>query len=353
MSVSQQDQNSLTAKPGVLDIAIYKPGKSAAPEGVELHKLSSNETPIGPSPDTKQAIIDASSNLELYPDGPSEALRTAIADTHGLNRDNIICGNGSDELLSLLGTAYLEPGDEVVFTEHGFLMYRIVALSCSARPVTVKESNEHADVDAILAAVTPRTKLVFLANPNNPTGTYIPMEEVRRLHEGLPKSTLLVLDAAYAEYVRRNDYESGVELASSTTNVIMTRTFSKIHGLAGLRIGWAYASKGIIDTLERVRGPFNVNTLAIAAGTAAIKDRAHVDKAVAHNDKWLNWLTDELTNLGLRVTPSVGNFLLVHFPDEKGKRAEDADAFLFDTLEHGAHVQLAHDDAGTAPVHQQ
>ena len=318
----------LQPKPGVMDIEIYVPGKSSAPAGVRLHKLSSNETPLGSSPAAQEAIAALAGKLELYPDGSAAELKQAIAETHGLNTENLICGNGSDELLSLIGSAYLQPGDEVVFTEHGFLMYRIVALSNSAVPVTVRESDERADVDAILAAVTDKTRLVFLANPNNPTGTYLPIDEVRRLHAGLPASALLVLDAAYAEYVRRNDYESGMELAASADNVIVTRTFSKIHGLAALRIGWAYASREIIQTLERVRGPFNVNALAIAAGAAAMRDRSHIDRSIAHNDKWLAWLTAEFEKLGLRVTPSVGNFILIHFPDAVGKSAREADTFL-------------------------
>ena len=233
------------------------------------------------APQATNAIQDALAHLELYPDGTSTALKNAIAEVYGLNTANLICGNGSDEILSMIGAAYLEAGDEVVFTEHGFLMYRIIALSCGGVPVVVKEKDERADVDAILSAVTEKTRLVFLANPNNPTGTYLPMEEVRRLHAGLPANVILVLDAAYAEYVRRNDYESGMELVASSQNVVMTRTFSKIHGLAALRIGWCYAPRTIIDTLERVRGPFNVNALAIAAGAAAIRDRDHMDKSIA------------------------------------------------------------------------
>jgi histidinol-phosphate aminotransferase len=194
-------------------------------------------------------------------------------------------------------------------------------------PVVVKETDETADVDAILAAVTDRTRIVFLANPNNPTGTYVPFEEVRRLHAGLPKNVLLVLDAAYAEYVRRNDYETGIELVSSFDNVVMTRTFSKVHGLGGARIGWIYAPAHVIAALNRIRGPFNVNALAIEAGVAAIRDRDHVEKSVAHNDRWLRWLTEELTGLGLRVTPSIGNFLLIHFPDER-RSAALADEYL-------------------------
>jgi histidinol-phosphate aminotransferase len=316
-------------KPGVMDIAAYVPGKSAAPAGVaKVHKLSSNESPLGPSPKAVEAVREVAARLEFYPDGSSTKLREAIAEAHGLNPANILCSNGSDEILGLLALTYLEPGDEAIFTEHGFLVYRIYTQAASAVPVAVKETDETADVDAILAAVTPKTKIVFLANPNNPTGTYIPFEEVRRLHAGLPKHVLLVLDAAYAEYVRRNDYESGIELVSSSQNVVMTRTFSKIHGLGGARIGWIYGPAPIIDALNRVRGPFNVNAAAIEAGVAAMKDRAHVEAAVAHNDTWLAWLTEELTKLGLRVTPSVGNFVLVHFPDDGRHSAAAADDYL-------------------------
>jgi histidinol-phosphate aminotransferase len=199
-------------------------------------------------------------------------------------------------------------------------------------PVTVGEREECADVDAILAAVTPLTRLVFIANPNNPTGTYLPFQEVRRLAAGLPKNVVLVLDAAYAEYVRRNDYEAGVELVAASENVVMTRTFSKIFGLAGLRIGWIYAPLAVVDALNRVRAPFNVNTAALEAGIAAVRDRAHVERAVAHNERWLPWLAEGLTGLGLRVTPSVGNFLLVHFPGDGRHSAEAADAYL---TQHG------------------
>ncbi|WP_265517634.1 histidinol-phosphate transaminase [Nitratireductor luteus] len=315
-------------KSGVMDIAAYVPGRETAPGAAKVWKLSSNETPLGPSPAAVEAMRAAAEHLELYPDGQATALRDAIARTHGLNPENILCSNGSDELLGLLAHVYLNPGDEGIFTEHGFLVYRIQILANGATPVVVKEKDERADVDAILAAVTERTKIVFLANPNNPTGTYLPMDEVRRLQAGLPKQVLLVLDAAYAEYVRRNDYESGIELVSSSQNVVMTRTFSKIYGLAALRIGWMYAPAHIVDAVNRVRGPFNVNALAIAAGAAAMGDRAHVEKAIAHNDQWLSWLTGELMALGLHVTPSAGNFLLIHFPENGGRTAEQADAFL-------------------------
>ena len=313
---------------GVLDIAAYVPGRDKAAPGVKLHKLSSNETPLGPSPLAREAYSAAAAKLEDYPDGSATALREAIAAAHGLNPANIVCGNGSDELLELLAKAYLSDGDEAVFSQYGFLVYRIATLAAGGKPVVAPETDYRADVDALLACVGERTKLVFLANPNNPTGTYLPIDEVRRLHAGLPPHVLLVLDAAYAEYVRRNDYEAGLELVSSSQNVVMTRTFSKIHGLAALRIGWCYAPAHIADVLNRVRGPFNLNSAAIAAGTAAIADRGHVDRSVAHNDEWLEWTASQLRALGLEVTPSVGNFVLVHFPATPGKTAADADAFL-------------------------
>jgi histidinol-phosphate aminotransferase len=315
-------------RPGILQIEAYVPGRSKAAPGKKLYKLSSNETPLGPSPEAIAAFARIGEALELYPDGSATALREAIADVHGLNANRIVCGNGSDELLGLLAQAYLQPGDEGLFTEHGFLVYRIAILASGGTPVVAPETDLTTDVDALLACVTPRTKIVFLANPNNPTGTYLPMSEVRRLHAGLAPHVLLVLDAAYAEYVRRNDYESGMELVAGAENVVMTRTFSKIYGLAALRIGWLYGPEAIVGVLNRTRGPFNLSAASIAAGSAAVRDRAFVEEAVRHNDTWLPWLAAELTGLGLTVTPSVGNFLLVHFPETPGRTAADADAFL-------------------------
>jgi histidinol-phosphate aminotransferase len=317
-----------TPKKGVLDIEAYVPGDSSVPGGLKPIKLSSNENPLGPSPAAVAAFTACAGSLERYPDGSAGALRQAIARTYGLNAERIVCGAGSDELLNLLGHAYLGPGDEAIFTEHGFLVYRIVTLGCGATPVVAPEKDLHTDVDAILARVSARTRMVFIANPNNPTGTYIPFDEVRRLRQGLPEDVVLVLDAAYSEYVRRNDYEAGLELVATTNNTVMTRTFSKIHGLAALRLGWAYCPAAIADALNRIRGPFNVSAPAMAAGVAALGDRAHAEKSVAHNDKWLPWLTSELERLGLTVTPSVANFVLVHFPGSKGRDADAADAFL-------------------------
>lgn len=317
----------LQPRAGILDIAPYVPGDDRSPAR-RVFKLSSNETPLGASAAAIEAYKSNADALHVYPDGGARTLREAIAAAYGLNRERIVCGCGSDEILSLLAQTYLAAGDEAIFTEHGFLVYKIAILAAGATPVVAPETDETANVDAILERVSEKTKIVFLANPNNPTGTYIPHSEVRRLHAGLPASTLLVLDAAYAEYVRRNDYESGVELAGQADNVIMTRTFSKIYGLANLRLGWAYGPAAIIDALNRTRGPFNVTGPAQAAGVAALGDRAHVEAAVAHNDTWLAWLREELTGLGLRVTPSIGNFVLIHFPDRAGKDAAAADRML-------------------------
>jgi histidinol-phosphate aminotransferase len=315
-------------RPGVLDIAPYVPGKSSAPGVAKVFKLSSNETPLGPSANAIAAYRAAGEHLEDYPDGSAPALREAIGAAFGLDPDRIVCGAGSDDLLNLIARAYLKDGDEAVHATHGFLVYPIATLAAGATPVVAPETNYTVNVDAILASVTPRTKVVFLANPNNPTGTYIPFDEVKRLHKGLPPYVLLVLDAAYAEYVQRNDYESGIELVATTDNVVMTRTFSKIYGLAALRLGWMYGPAHVVDAINRIRGPFNVNAPAIAAGIAAIRDSAHVERARAHNAHWLAWLTEEIGKLGLKVTPSIANFLLIHFSDRKGHTAKDADAFL-------------------------
>ena len=314
-------------RPGILDIAPYVPGKSGI-TGTKTYKLSSNESPLGASPRAVAAYQDVAGKLELYPDGSAAALREAIAARYGLKVENIVCGAGSDELLQLLAHAYLGPGDEAIYTQHGFLVYPIAIKSNGATPVVAAEKHHTADVDAILGCVTPRTAVVFLANPNNPTGTYLPFSEVKRLHAGLPSNVLLVLDAAYAEYVRRKDCESGIELVATFDNVVMTRTFSKIHGLAALRLGWAYCPAHVADVLNRIRGPFNVSAPAIAAGAAAIGDQAFVESAVQHNDRWLPWLTAELEALGLDVTPSVGNFLLLHFPTAGTKISAAADSFL-------------------------
>ncbi len=317
--------NGPTPKSGILDIHAYVPGKSGSKTD-KVYKLSSNESPVGASPKAVAAYAASAQNLALYPDGSALALREAIAKRHGLNPANIVCGSGSDELLQLLAHAYLGPNDEAIYSQYGFLVYPIAISSNGAKAVVAPEKNHVADVGEILARVSSKTKIVFLANPNNPTGTYLSAADVKRLHQGLPQHVLLVLDAAYAEFVMNNDYEAGAALVEAHANVVMTRTFSKIHGLAALRLGWAYCPPAVADVLNRIRGPFNVSAPAMNAGIAAIEDVEFVDLALAHNSKWLLWLKVEIEKLGLKVTPSVGNFLLMHFASADVAAA--ADAFL-------------------------
>jgi histidinol-phosphate aminotransferase len=317
-----------TPLPGILDIVPYKGGEANLPGFDKPWKLSSNENPMGCSPLASAAYVEAAHDLAAYPDGAHVGLRSALAARYGLDAGRIMCGNGSDEIFQLLGRAFLDQGDEVVQSAHGFLVYRLTAQQAGAVCISAPETDLTADVDALLACVTPKTKIVFLANPNNPTGTYLPYETIKRLHAGLPPHVLLVLDGAYAEYVQTNDYSSGLELAAEASNVLMTRTFSKIHGLASARVGWCYGPQIVIDALNRVRGPFNIGGPPLAAATAAVLDRDFADKSAAFNAIWLNWLSTEIAALGLEVTPSVGNFLLVRFPDTMGKTAADADAHL-------------------------
>jgi histidinol-phosphate aminotransferase len=315
---------------GILDIAPYVPGTSALKGGRPAIKLSSNETPFGPSPRAVEAYHAAAATLSRYPDGSARPLREALGALHGIDPARIVCGAGSDELLNLLAHAYVGPGDEAIYSEHGFLVYKIAILARGATPIAAPERDLTTDVDAILARVTEKTRIVFVANPNNPTGTYLPAGEIKRLRDALPDDVLLVLDAAYAEYVRAAQYDAGAALVDATHNTVMTRTFSKIYGLASLRLGWACCPPDIADALNRIRGPFNVSGPAIAAGIAALEDKDWVARAREHNAQWLKRMGQELAALGLGVTPSVGNFLLLHFPD--GKRAPEADEFLH---EHG------------------
>jgi histidinol-phosphate aminotransferase len=321
-------KQGLSPRPGVLDIAPYVPGTSALPGARPVIKLSSNETPFGPAPRAVEAYLAAASSLSRYPDGSARGLREAIAQLYGLDPNRIVCGAGSDELLNLLATAYLGPGDEAIYSRHGFLVYKIAIMARGATPVVAPETDLTANVDAILACVSPRTRVVFIANPNNPTGTCLSFDEVKRLRAGLPENVLLVLDAAYAEYVRRNDYEAGIEMVATTHNTVMTRTFSKIYGLASLRIGWAYCPTEIADALNRIRGPFNVSGPAIAAGIAALADQAWVRRAVEHNETWRAKMTAAFERIGIGVTPSAANFLLLHFEKANGKSAQAADKFL-------------------------
>ena len=276
--------------PGIPDISPYVGGESQA-EGVERPiRLASNESALGPSPKAIAAYKTLAEEIHRYPDGGADKLRDVLGRHHGLDPARIVCGAGSDELIALLQRAYAGPGAEVLYSRHGFLMYSIGAMAVGATPVAVPERNLTADVDAILARITERTRIVFIANPNNPTGTYLSINDMNRLHAGLPPNVVLAIDAAYAEFVNRNDYEPGVALVNRASNVVMLRTFSKIYALAGLRLGWAYCPPEIADVLNRIRGPFNVSAPALAAGVAAVEDVAALKRARAHNDKWLPWL---------------------------------------------------------------
>lgn len=318
--------NALIVRPGIMDINPYVGGESAIPGIARVIKLASNEGALGPSPRAMEAYRAVAGELHRYPDGGAGKLRETIAGRYGLDAGRIVCGAGSDELITLLCKAYVGPGDEVLYSQHGFLMYGINAKAVGAVPVTADEVNLTASVDNLLAKVSPRTRICFVANPNNPTGTYIPAEEMQRLRRELPPHVLLVIDAAYAEFVDRNDYSAGVELVEVTDNTVMTRTFSKIHALGGLRVGWAYCPANIADVLNRVRNPFNVSSSAQAAAVAALQDTAFTDLCKAHNDHWLPWLSERLAGLGLTVVPSVCNFVLVRFGTPQ--RAREADAFL-------------------------
>jgi histidinol-phosphate aminotransferase len=319
-------------RPGIMTIKPYVGGDSAVAGAHTVIKLASNESALGASPRAVAALQDSAARIHRYPDGHCTALRQSLAALHGLQAEQIVCGAGSDELIALLCRAYAGPGDEVLYTVHGFLMYPIAARSVGATPLAVAETDLTADVDALLDAVTPRTRLIFIANPNNPTGTYLPMRALERLRRALPEHVLLVIDAAYAEYVDKQDYASGEAMvdagATAGANVVVTRTFSKIYGLGGLRLGWAYCPPAIADVLNRVRGPFNVSTPAQDAGRAALGDTALIARAQAHNDQWRTWTTEALRGLGLIVPDSVCNFVLVRFPAEAGLDAPAADAFL-------------------------
>lgn len=302
---------SIQPKPGILSIKPYVPGKTARAEGITPLKLSSNENPHGANPKAIEAYKAVTSTLHRYPDGGATALREAIGEVHGINPAQIVCGAGSDELIGLLVHAYAGAGDEVLYSQHGFLMYSIYAKGCGATPVTAPERNLCADVDALLAAVTSHTKIVFLANPNNPTGSYLPKSEVKRLRDGLPADVILAIDAAYAEYPEAEDYSNGRELVDSTDNTVMLCTFSKIYGLGGIRLGWMYAPDHIIDVMNRLRSPFNVSVPAQAAGVAAMKDTIWTADQKRLNTEGRTSLAFALTALGYQVYPSAANFVLV------------------------------------------
>lgn len=319
-----------TPRPGILDIAPYQGGKSSADSATRVIKLSSNEGALGPSPKAMEALRKSSENIHRYPDGGSDVLRNKLAEKYGLEVEQIVCGAGSDELITLLIRAYAGPGDEVLYSQHGFLMYPIAAKGVGAVPVTAAETNMTTSVDALLAAVTDKTKMVFVANPNNPTGTYISAAEMKRLRDGLRDDILLVVDAAYAEFMTgQEDYSAGEELVRAGNNTVMTRTFSKIYGLGGIRLGWCYAPVAVADVLNRLRNPFNVALPAQEAGAAALDDDDFVNECVRHNAETLSWFRDEVNAIdGLVAHPSYGNFVMVEFPAKAGKDADAANDFL-------------------------
>jgi histidinol-phosphate aminotransferase len=313
---------------GVVRIAPYVPGQSRIEGRQDPIKLSSNESSFGPSPAAVAAYHAAAGTLNRYPDGTQTALREAIAEVHGLDAARIVCGNGSDELIQLVIRAYTASGDEVLLSENGFVMCEIHAHAQGATVVKAPEREDRIDVDALLARVSPRTRVICLANPNNPTGTYLDGSEIRRLHAALPSGVMLLLDGAYAEYVTAADYDAGERLVESASNVVMTRTFSKIYGLPALRIGWAYCPPAAIEAIQRIRSPFNASAPAMAAAAAAVRDTAWIADVRAHNAAWLLRLRAELQTLGLEVVPSVANFYLIRFPEGSGMDANGAARFL-------------------------
>lgn len=304
-------------KPGIMEISPYIGGEAKIEGVTRFIRLASNENALGSSPLAKAAYLAHANELHRYPDGSAAALRAALSETYALDKDKITCGAGSDELISLLIRSYAGVGDEVLYSRHGFLMYAIGAKAVGATPVYAEETNLTANVDALLSKVTEKTKLLFLANPNNPTGSYLPSSEVKRLRDNLPEHVLLVIDAAYAEFAETlPDYDSGEKLVDTYGNVVMLRTFSKIYGLAGLRLGWGYFPADVADVINRVRGPFNVNAVAQAVGIAALSDKDFLQQSIAHNTRERTWLAAELQKLGLETAPSAGNFLLAHFGAE-------------------------------------
>ena len=324
------DTNNILPEPrdGILKIIPYVGGRSSLDDQQNVIRLASNEAAIGPSSKAIAAFQEQYNMLHRYPDGSAEDLRSKLGELHRINKNQIVCGSGSDELLQLLARAYAGPGDEILYSKHGFLVYRLAALAVGATPIVAPEKNYCTSVDRLLENITKRTKIIFLANPNNPTGSYLTKSELFRLWEALPKNILLVLDAAYAEFVTKTDYSAGIELVDRAENVVMTRTFSKIYGLAALRLGWCYGSDKIIDVLNRIRGPFNLTGAALAAGIAALEDQEHLSRALKHNNEWMEQLVVNLEKMGIATLPSVCNFVLLQFSDKGPHTSNLADKFL-------------------------
>ena len=315
-------------RPGILDITPYKPGKAGAEGVVDPVKLSANENILGCSPAAREAYLAAAGNLGQYPDGRAGPLRAALAERHRLEPERLILGCGTDEIFALLNQTYLRAGDNIVQGEYGFGAYAIGARANQGEVKLAREPNYRIDVDAVLEQVDERTRLVFIANPANPTGTFIPLSEVERLHAGLPSHVLLVLDGAYAEFNTDPTYGDGIALARRAENVVVTHTFSKIHGLAALRVGWAYAPPAVADAVDRIRLPFNTSSAGQAAAIAALGDTDFQARSLALVETWRPWLAQQLGGLGLEAVPSAGNFMLIGFPRSGGRVAAEAEAFL-------------------------
>lgn len=311
-------------QPGIMDISLYQGGKSKVEGVTNVVKLSSNENPFGASPAAKDAVARSVHEMHRYPSTDHAELRTAIGEVHNVDPERVICGVGSDEIITFLCQAYAGPGTEVLYTEHGFAMYRISALAVGATPVEVRERERVTDVDSILAGCTDRTRLVFIANPNNPTGTMIGLAEIERLAEGIPPNCLLVLDGAYAEYVE--GYDGGAKLVEHRSNVVMTRTFSKLYGLGGLRVGWGYAPHEVIAVLNRIRGPFNLSSTALAAAEAAVRDTAWATKCRDDNTRLRIVLAEALAEHGVPCDTTMANFVLARFGSQA--EAEECDLYL-------------------------
>ncbi|MEO8813004.1 MAG: histidinol-phosphate transaminase [Caulobacteraceae bacterium] len=329
--MTAQDSLSRSApapKPGILDIDPYVPGKAGAPGIARPVKLSANENILGCSPKAREAYLSAADNLGHYPDGRGAILRAALVEHYRLEPERLILGCGTDEIFALLNQVFLQPGDNIVQGEYGFGAYAIGARANMARVRYAKERHYRIDVEAMLAEVDERTRLVFIANPANPTGTFIGAAEVRRLHEGLPANVILVLDGAYAEFNRDPAFSDGLDLAREARNVVVTHTFSKLHGLAALRVGWAYAPAAIAEAVNRIRLPFNTSIPAQMAAVAALADTAFQEESFALVERWRPWMSQQLGGLGLETVPSAANFVLTVFPRAPGRTAAEAEAFL-------------------------
>ena len=319
--------SAVKPRPAIADLVRYRPNLSA-PKAGRIIRLSVNEGALGPSPAAVKAMEGVADGLHRYPDVASSGLIEAIAERHGLDPTRIVVGCGSDELIATLCQAYVDPGDEVIHTQYGFLLFPMATRVAGGIPVSAPDDGYTVSVDAILERVTERTRMVFLANPNNPTGSYIPESEVVRLHAGLPERVLLVLDSAYAEYVQTNDYSDGSQLVEAHDNVVMLRTFSKLYGMAGLRLGWGYFPPEVADVIHSIKPPFGVNASAVAAGIAAVRDVAFQERSREHNRIWSAWTRARFEELGLETLPSVTNFMMVRFPVEEGRNADAAHAYL-------------------------